>query len=138
MIVQQEITFNTSGNGDMRDLTPELISIIGKSGIRTGTANVFAVGSTAGICSIEFEPGLQKDLPDILNRLIPPGRQYGHEQAWQDGNGHSHLQASVIGPDISVPVREGKLALGTWQQIVHVEFDIRRRSRSVIVTVNGE
>jgi len=138
MIFQQEITFNTNGNGDMHNLTPELGSILRKSGIRTGIATIFAVGSTAGICSIEFEPGLQKDLPDTLNRLIPPSRHYGHERAWQDGNGHSHLQASIVGPDINVPVRDGTFALGTWQQIVHVEFDIRSRSRSVIVTVNGE
>ena len=138
MIVQKELTFSTSGHGDMHDLTEDLESILDASHIRTGIINVFAVGSTAGICSIEFEAGLKKDLPHILNGLIPPSRNYGHEQAWQDGNGHSHLQASVIGPDINVPVRNGKLLLGTWQQVVHVEFDIRSRHRSVVVTLTGE
>jgi secondary thiamine-phosphate synthase enzyme len=138
MVYQKELSFSTSGHGDMHDLTEQLESILDDSHIRAGVVNIFAVGSTAGICSIEFEPGLKKDLPQILDNLIPPSRQYGHEQAWHDGNGHSHLQASVIGPDINVPIRDGKLVLGTWQQVVHVEFDIRHRNRSVVVTVSGE
>jgi len=138
MVYQHELTFSTKGYGDMRDLTEEVNSLVTGSHVRTGVAHVFAVGSTAGICSIEFEPGLRKDLPQILSKLIPPSRNYGHEQAWQDGNGHSHLQASVIGPDMSIPVRGGRLLLGTWQQVTHVEFDIRARSRTVVVTVSGE
>ncbi len=122
----------------MHDLTPQLESILNDSGIRSGIANIFAVGSTAGICSLEFEPGLKEDLPAILNGLIPPGRQYGHEQTWRDGNGHSHLQASLIGPDLNVPIKGGRLVLGTWQQVVHIELDIRSRNRTVLMTVNGE
>ncbi len=138
MIYQKELSFATTGHGDMHDITEQMETILGESRIRTGIANVFAVGSTAGICSIEFEPGLKKDLPRVLDGLLPPSRDYGHEQAWHDGNGHSHLQASVIGPDINIPIRNGKLVLGTWQQVVHIEFDIRSRNRSVVVTMNGE
>ena len=88
--------------------------------------------------TIEFEPGLQKDLPDILDKLMPPSREYGHEQTWHDGNGHSHLQATWLGPDLTVPVRDGSLVLGTWQQIFHIECDIKARSRTLIVTICGE
>jgi secondary thiamine-phosphate synthase enzyme len=138
MVYQKEYAFSTKGYGDMHDLTDQVNSIVNNSNVQTGIAHVFAVGSTAGICSIEFEPGLRKDLPQILSKLIPPSRSYGHEQTWQDGNGHSHLQASILGPDMSIPVRSGRLVLGTWQQIVHLELDIRERNRSVIVTVSGE
>jgi hypothetical protein len=88
--------------------------------------------------AIEFEPGLQRDLPELLDRLMPPSRDYGHEQTWHDGNGHSHLQATLLGPSLSVPVTSGKLHLGTWQQIVHVECDTRPRERTIVVTVLGE
>ena len=122
----------------MHDLTPKVEAIVQRSKVKTGIAHVFAVGSTAGIGTIEFEPGLKKDLPEVLNKLIPPGRHYGHEQTWHDGNAHSHLQATLLGPDLSVPVRDGALVAGTWQQIVHIDFDNRPRQRQVIVTVWGE
>ncbi|GJQ19808.1 MAG: hypothetical protein HBSIN02_01630 [Bacteroidia bacterium] len=138
MVHQETIRLSTTGNGDMHDLSDAVAAIVQKSGVTTGTVHVFAVGSTSGVCAIEFEPGLQKDLPAVLNRLIPPSRAYGHEQAWHDGNGHSHLQASVIGPDLTLPVKKGKPLQGTWQQIVHVEFDGRPRDREVTVTVMGE
>ncbi len=138
MVYQSEYAFSTKGYGDMHDLTDQVSSIVNNSNVQTGIAHVFAVGSTAGICSIEFEPGLRKDLPQILSKLIPPSRSYGHEQTWQDGNGHSHLQASILGPDIIIPVRSNRLVLGTWQQVVHVELDVRDRNRSIVVTVSGE
>lgn len=138
MVHQEELAFSTTGYGDMHDLTEKIKSIVTSSGIRTGIAHIFAIGSTAGICSIEFEPGLQKDLPATLSRLIPPGRNYGHEETWHDGNGHSHVQASIVGPDLNIPVRQSTMALGTWQQIVHLELDVRRRNRTVVVTVSGE
>jgi secondary thiamine-phosphate synthase enzyme len=122
----------------MHDLTDEVAAVVTSSGIKTGTANVFNVGSTAAVGTIEFEPGLQRDLPAILDKLIPPSRHYGHEQAWHDGNGHSHLQATWLGPSLAVPVAEGKLALGTWQQIFHLECDVRGRQRTVIITVLGD
>lgn len=138
MTHSEELRFATSGNGDMHDLTDKIRRVVKDSKIRAGIVHVFAVGSTAAIGAIEFEPGLEKDLPAILNRLIPPSRSYGHEQTWHDGNGHSHLQATLMGPDLTVPVREGEVVVGTWQQIIHLECDIRERDRSVVVTVVGE
>jgi len=122
----------------MHDLSDKVSAVVRKSGAKKGIVHVFAVGSTAGIGAIEWEPGLQEDLPAIFNKLIPPSRNYGHEQAWHDGNGHSHLQATILGPDLTIPFVDGKLLAGTWQQIVHVEFDVRERSREVVVTVMGE
>ena len=122
----------------MHDITDEVARIVAESGIRTGTAHVFNVGSTASVGTIEFEPGLERDLPSILDKLIPPSRNYGHEQAWHDGNGHSHLQATMLGPSLMVPVAQGKPVLGTWQQIFHLECDVRARQRSVVVTVMGD
>ena len=115
-----------------------MADVVRRSGIKTGTAQVFTVGSTSAVGTIEFEPGLQEDLPDVLDRLIPPSHEYGHEQAWHDGNGHSHLQATLLGPSLTVPVGSGGLVLGTWQQIVHLECDIRPRQRTIVVTVMGE
>ena len=138
MTFQEKITLRTLGHRDMHDLTGKVAEIVGASKIKTGTAHVFNIGSTAAVGTIEFEPGLEQDLPEMLDRLIPPSRSYGHEQAWHDGNGHSHLQATLLGPSLTVPVSEGKLALGTWQQIFHLECDVRGRERMVQVTVVGE
>ena len=138
MVFQESITLATSGNGDMHDITAEVSEIVSRSGIQQGLVQVFNVGSTGSIGAIEFEPGLQQDLPEMLNRLIPPSRHYGHEQAWHDGNGHSHLQATTLGPSLTVPVRNGRPVLGTWQQVFHLECDIKARRREVVVTVFGE
>jgi len=134
---QAELDVDTCGHGDMHDLTSAVAKIVDKAGVTTGTVHVFNVGSTAAISTIEFEPGLQEDLPAIFDRLMPPGRDYGHERAWHDGNGHSHLQATALGPSVTVPVRSGALALGTWQQIFLLECDVRPRRRNVVVTVSG-
>ena len=138
MVFQDRITFRTRGHGDMHDLTEQVNQLVARSGVRTGISQVFTVGSTAAVGTIEFEPGLRQDLPDLLDRLIPPSRDYGHEQAWHDGNGHSHLQATLLGPALSVPVSGGRLVLGTWQQVFHLECDVRPRERTVVVTVLGE
>ena len=122
----------------MHRLDDEVESIVGRSGIKRGLVHVFNVGSTAAVGMLELEPGLAEDLPAILNQLIPPGRHYGHEQAWHDGNAHSHLQASLMGPSLTVPVSDGELQLGTWQQIVHLECDNKPRERRIVVTVSGE
>lgn len=135
---QEEIHVETRGNGDMHDLTPQVAAIVERSGVQTGLAQIFNVGSTGAIGTIEFEPGLQEDLPMILHKLIPPSRSYGHERTWHDGNGHSHLQATWLGPDLTVPIRDGAPVLGTWQQIFHLDCDIKARQRRVVVTVNGE
>ncbi len=135
---QQQIAFRTGGHGDMHDLTGQVGAAVAASGLRTGTVNVFNVGSTAAVGIIEFEPGLCQDLPNLLDRLIPPSRSYGHEQAWHDGNGHSHLQATLLGASLTVPIAAGKLALGTWQQIFHLECDVRGRQRTIIITMTGD
>ena len=122
----------------MHDVTQPVAKIVADSGITTGTAHVFNIGSTGVVGTIEFEPGLQRDLPEILDKLFPPSRKYGHEQTWHDGNGHSHLQASTLGPSVTVPVADGLPVLGTWQQIFHLECDISPRQREIVVTVQGE
>ena len=137
MVYQQTITVTTRGHGDMHDVTGKVSQIVAASGMQTGIAHLFNVGSTGAVGVIEFEPGLEQDLPALLDRLIPPSRHYGHEQAWHDGNGHSHLQATLLGPSVTVPVSGGKLALGTWQQIFHLECDIKPRQRTVVVTLTG-
>lgn len=135
---QHQISITTKGHGDMHDITDKVASAVTQSGVRTGLVNVFNVGSTASIGAIEFEPGLQADMPAILDKLIPPSRNYGHEQAWHDGNGHSHLQATLLGPSLTVPIAAGKPVLGTWQQIFHLECDVRGRQRTVVITVVGQ
>ncbi len=138
MVYQREIQLHTSAHREMHDLTGEIAEVVSASKLRSGTVNVFNVGSTGAIGTIEFEPGLQEDLPTMLDKLLPPSREYGHEQAWHDGNGHSHLQATLLGPSLTVPIKEGRLVLGTWQQIFHLECDIKPRRRTIVVTVIGE
>jgi secondary thiamine-phosphate synthase enzyme len=138
MVFQQRVVVDTRGHGDMHDLTELVAEVVARSGVVTGLAHVFNVGSTAAVGTIEFEPGLRQDLPRELDKLFPPGRHYGHEQTWHDGNGHSHLQATLLGPSLTVPVADGKLVLGTWQQVFHVECDIHPRQRTVVVTVVGD
>ena len=138
MVAQHKITFQTSGHRDMHDLTDDVSRIVAESGVRCGMVHVFNVGSTGAVGTIEFEPGLQEDLPAMLDKLMPPSRDYGHERAWHDGNGHSHLQATLLGPSLSVPIEDGRLALGTWQQVFHLECDVKPRDRTVVVTIVGE
>ena len=138
MVFQEQVQLATHGHGDMHDVTAQVRAIVARSGIRVGLAQIFCIGSTAAIGAIEFEPGLQRDLPQLLDRLIPPSKAYGHEQTWHDGNGHSHLQATLLGPSLTVPIAEGRPVLGTWQQIILLECDIRPRERAVVVTVSGE
>ncbi len=138
MVHQRSIRISTRVHGEMHDLTDGVQEIVTDSGVAAGMVNVSVVGSTAAISTIEFEPGLKRDLPELLDRLIPPSRSYGHEQAWHDGNGHSHLQATLLGPSVTLPISEGKLVVGTWQQVFLIELDIKPRNREVVVTVYGE
>jgi secondary thiamine-phosphate synthase enzyme len=138
VIHQDQITLDTTGHRDMHDLTDRVNAIVRNAGVTTGLAHIFNVGSTGAIGCIEFEPGLERDLPHILDTLMPPSRDYGHEQTWRDGNGHSHLQATVLGFSETVPITHGRLRLGTWQQIFHIECDIKPRQRTIVVTVQGE
>ena len=137
MAFQDRFSISTTGHGHMQDITNSVAEIARDSGITTGVAHVFNVGSTGAIGTIEFEPGLQEDLPMIFDRLMPPSREYGHEQAWHDGNGHSHLQATTLGPAVSIPIADGVPVLGTWQQIFHLECDVKPRQREIVVTVIG-
>ncbi len=138
MVHQRSIRISTRVHGEMHDLTDGVQEIVTDSGVAAGMVNVSVVGSTAAISTIEFEPGLKRDLPELLDRLIPPSRSYGHEQAWHDGNGHSHLQATLLGPSVTLPISEGKLVVGTWQQVFLIELDIKPRNREIILTVYGE
>ena len=135
---QDRIELSTDGHRDMHDLTDRVTAIVRESGIEAGLAHVHNVGSTGAVGTIEFEPGLQQDLPELFDELFPPGREYAHEQRWHDGNGHSHLQATTLSPSITVPVGEGAPILGTWQQIFHLECDVKPRERTVVVTVRGD
>ena len=138
MVHQDLLTLPTQGHGHMQRIDGEVAGVVRSSGIRHGVAHVFQVGSTGAIGTIEFEPGLEGDLPEALDRVLPPSRRYGHERAWHDGNGHSHLQATLLGPSLTVPVRDGELVLGTWQQVVFCDFDNRPRRRRIVAQVMGE
>jgi secondary thiamine-phosphate synthase enzyme len=138
MIHREEILIETSGHRDMHEITKRVEAVVQRSGMQDGIVHVFNIGSTGVVGTIEYEPGLERDLPEMLDRLIPPSLEYGHERQWHDGNGHSHLQATMMGPGITVPFAAGRLLLGTWQQIFHLEADIKPRSRRIVVTVVGE
>jgi secondary thiamine-phosphate synthase enzyme len=138
MVHQEEIHFSTQATHEIHDLTARVLEIVRKSGATTGVVNVFNLGSTGAVGAMELERGLARDLPTLLERLVPSHGEYAHEATQQDGNGHSHLQATLMGPSLTVPVMGGKPALGTWQQIFFVECDVKPRRRTIIVTVYGE
>lgn len=122
---------------DIQDITPELRIRVKDTGIKTGNLEVFIKGSTGSVNTIEYEPGVVTDLKRAINSLAPPGLEYAHEQAWHDGNGHSHVQAALLGPSVSIPVRDGNLTLGTWQQVVVINHDNGPRKRTVLLTLVG-
>lgn len=137
-VVETEFEIETRGELDIVDITGKVERLVSKTGIRNGIVNVFVPGSTGALTTIEYEPGLLKDLPNALERIAPKNARYEHEEMWHDGNGHSHVRASIIGPSITVPIKDGSLRLGSWQQLVFVELDIRPRRRRLIVTCLGE
>ncbi len=137
-VYRTAFTIDTRGNCDIIDITSQIKKIVFESKIKNGLANAFVIGSTASITTIEYESGLLKDFQDILNKLIPPGKNYEHHKRWHDDNGHSHLRASLIGPQITIPISNSNLLLGTWQQIILVDFDTRPRTREIIVTCLGD
>jgi len=122
---------------DIFDITPDLVQLVNKSDIENGSLYATMVGSTGSITTIEFEPGVVEDLKNAINRLAPPGLEYEHEKAWHDGNGHSHVQAALLGPSIALPIRNRQLRLGTWQQVVAINHDNGPRARTVEVTLIG-
>ena len=121
----------------IRDITPMLEQIIHESRVENGSLCATMVGSTGSLTTIEFEPGVVRDLMAAVNRLAPPDLEYEHEKAWHDGNGHSHVQAALLGPSIALPIRKGRLKTGTWQQVVAINHDNRSRQRSIEVTITG-
>jgi len=137
-VVTKNFQIKSKSENDIIDITDQVSNIVKESKIENGVVIVFVVGSTAAITTIEYEPGLQKDFPDMLSRLVPRDIEYAHDNTWHDGNGHSHVRASLIGPSMTIPFIEGHLALGTWQQIVLVEMDTRPRARKIILQVMGE
>jgi secondary thiamine-phosphate synthase enzyme len=137
-VTTRTITLSTQGNGQVADITPKVADAVAASGIANGTVTVFVPGATGAITTVEYEPGLVADLGELFERLAPAGARYHHDDAWQDGNGHSHVRASLLGPSLTVPVIGGRLTLGTWQQIVFVDFDTRARERELIVQCLGE
>ncbi len=138
MVITKEITFSTKGAGDIIDLSGEIAGLLGNCGVTSGIVTAFTPSATSGLTTLEFEPGLRKDVPELMEKLVPSGMAYKHDQTWHDGNGFSHLRAALIGPDITIPFTAGKLHLGTWQQVVFLEFDNRPRDRRVVVQIMGE
>ena len=137
-VYYDEINVKTKGEVDIIDITSDIQNIVSKSKLKDGIACIFVKGSTGTITTIEYEPGLMKDLPRALQKIAPKGEHYAHHETWHDDNGHSHVRASLMGPSISVPIKNGKLLHGTWQQIVFVELDTNHRDRNLIVQIVGE
>jgi len=136
-IYTESLQVSTNIGPDIADITHELARIIGASGILDGMLAANMVGSTGSLTTIEYEPGVVEDLKRAVERMAPRGLEYEHEKAWHDGNGHSHVQAALMGPSIAIAIRRGKMALGTWQQVVAINHDNRSRKRTVEVTLIG-
>ena len=137
-IVTESFSINTRGNADMLDITGDVQSKIKSSGFIEGSALVFVGGSTAGITTIEYEPGLRQDYTEFFERLIPSNISYHHDQTWHDGNGHSHVRAALQKASLTIPFNNSELLLGTWQKIILIDFDNRSRKRNIIVQITGK
>jgi secondary thiamine-phosphate synthase enzyme len=138
MIIQHKLSLQTKGFNDILDITQPLQRFINESNLDNGQINVFVSGSTGGLTTIEYEPGLLRDIPEMLEKIAPVEGSYHHDNTWHDGNGYAHLRAALIGPSITIPFQEGRMQLGTWQQIVFIDFDNRPRNRSLHVQIYGE
>lgn len=138
MIITKEVELQTEGHSDVRDVTAQVARIVRESGLGGGTVTVFCPGATGSVTTIEYESGAVADLQRALDEIAPAGRDYRHHLRWGDDNGHSHVRAALMGPSLAVPFVEGRLTLGTWQQIVFVDFDTRPRERTLVVQVVGE
>ncbi len=134
----KSIRVETKGDTDIIDITASVAEAIDESGLKVGTVTVFAAHSTCGVTTVEFEPGLVSDLKAAFERLVPKGMAYQHDRRWEDGNGHAHVRASLLGASLVIPFAQGRPLLGTWQQVVLIDFDNRPRSREVILQVMGE
>jgi secondary thiamine-phosphate synthase enzyme len=137
-IVTKTITVNSEGENDMIDLTLPTSKVVQETNLKDGIVTIFIQGSTAAVTTIEYEPGLRIDFPKMLSRIVPKNIEYEHDKAWHDGNGHSHIRASLVGPSLTIPFKDKRLLLGTWQQIVVMEMDVRHRERKIILQIMGE
>ena len=138
MIIQKKLSMSTKGFNDIHDITPHIRELLADSGLKEGHVIVFVPGSTGGLTTIEYEPGLLQDFPEMLEKIAPMGVSYKHDQTWHDGNGYAHLRASLIGPSITIPFEGGRLVLGTWQQVIFLDFDNRPRQRRLHIQIVGE
>jgi secondary thiamine-phosphate synthase enzyme len=137
-ITTEKLSVKTRGNTDMIDLTPHLKDLLSETKFLEGQMTVFVPGSTAGITNIEFEPGLLKDLPEFFDRILPANEIYHHDETWHDGNGYAHLRSALIKPSFTIPFTKGALLLGTWQQIILLDFDNRPRHRELVIQIIGK
>ena len=138
MIVSKQISAKTHGNGDTIDITSGVERAIAESNLTSGVVTLFVVGSTAALTTVEYEDGAVKDLAHAIERMAPRGMEYEHHLRWGDDNGHSHVRAALLGPSLSVPFVGGRLTLGTWQQIILIDFDTRPRQREIVAQIMGE
>ena len=137
-VITKQIKISSKSENDIIDITEQVANAISESGISNGTITVFVSGSTGAITTIEYESGLVNDFPEMLSRIAPDDINYEHEQRWHDGNSRSHVKASLVGPSLTVPFKDGQLLLGTWQQIVFLELDTRARTRNLVLQIIGE
>jgi len=138
MVRTEQLRLRTRGHADIHDLTSNLERLLQESGLMEGLLTVFTPSSTSAVTTIEYEPGALEDLKRALDRLAPPDDDYRHNEAWGDGNGHAHVRAALLKPSLTIPVLSGQLQLGTWQQVVFIDFDVRPRSRALVVQLLGE
>lgn len=138
VVLTKQLSLHTKGEGDILDVTQNIVTAVAESNLKNGIVTIFVPGATGALTTIEYEPGLLKDLPNILERIAPKHFDYEHEKRWHDGNGHSHVRASIMGPSITVPFVNRRLTLGTWQQIIFMELDVRSRSRTLVLQIIGE
>ena len=138
MVVNRRIEFSTRGHGQILDITTEVRHQVQASGLKDGIVTLFSPSSTSALTTIEYESGVIHDLQQLFDRIVPPDVEYRHNLRWGDGNGHSHVRHALLGPSLTVPLVDGQLTLGTWQQIVFVDFDNRSRSRSLVIQIVGE
>lgn len=137
-IETKKISISTKGHNDLTDITSEVTKLLNETGMNEGSVLLFASGATAGLTTIEYEPGLIRDYPEFFEKIIPSKDVYHHDETWHDANGYAHIRAALQGPSLTVPFNEGKLLLGTWQQIIFVDFDNRSRKRNIVAQFTGE
>ena len=138
MVRTGSIQLSTRGNADVKDITRQIAQVVRESGLRNGTVTVFCPSSTSALTTIEYESGCVSDLQRLFEEIIPQNREYAHNARWHDGNGHSHARAALLGASLTIPFVEGNLTLGTWQQVIYVDFDVRARQRELVIQIIGE